>query len=135
MDVEWQKMGIGIIASDHDGAVLVTVCASRPYVTDPTIVEAIATWKMVDVCISSGFPKVILEGDSLKVVNALQSDGCCWSRYGTIINDAKVLLNSLQEWQICHTKRIGNVAAHLLTKHRLIVDEDAFGRLIFLFFF
>jgi hypothetical protein len=100
------------------------VCIEAPYVTNPTIAEAIAAWKMVDVCISSGFTKVILEGDSLEVVNSMQSNECCWSRYGTMINDAKVLLNSLQKWQICHTKRTANVAAHLLAKHGLTVDED-----------
>jgi hypothetical protein len=31
IDVECQKMGIGIIACDHDRAVLVAVCASRPH--------------------------------------------------------------------------------------------------------
>jgi hypothetical protein len=54
IDVKQQKMVIGII-----------VRASRPHVTDPTIAEAIAEWKIVDVCISLGFPKVLLEGDSL----------------------------------------------------------------------
>lgn len=66
----------------------------------------------------------MLEGDSLEVVKALQMDGCCWSRFGTMINDAKILLNGLQEWHVCHTKRMGNVAAHKLAKHRLTVDED-----------
>ena len=41
-----------------------------------------------------------------------------------MINDAKVLLNSLPEWQACHTKRTANVVAHLLAKHRLTVDEE-----------
>jgi hypothetical protein len=128
IDVKQQKMVIGIIARDHAGAVLVAVSASRPHVTDPTIAKAIAAWKMVDVCISLGFPKVLLEGDSLEVVNSLQSDGCCWSRYGTTINDTKVLLNSLQEWQICHIKRAANVVAHLLAKHGLTVEEDCISK-------
>jgi hypothetical protein len=41
-----------------------------------------------------------------------------------MINDAKILLNSLQEWRVCHVKRMGNKAAHKLAKHGLIVDED-----------
>jgi hypothetical protein len=41
-----------------------------------------------------------------------------------MINDAKILLNSLQEWRVCHIKRMGNKAAHILAKHGLTVDED-----------
>lgn len=103
IDIECQKMGIGIIARDHSGAVLAAVSASRPRVTDPTTAEAIAAWKMAEVCVTLGYSKVILEGDSLEVVNSMQVDGSCWSRYGTMINDAKVLLNSIQEWKFCHT--------------------------------
>lgn len=36
IDTGKQKMGIGIIARDHTGTVLVAVCSSRPHVTDPT---------------------------------------------------------------------------------------------------
>jgi hypothetical protein len=121
-----QKMRIGIIARDHMGSVLAVVCASRPHVTEPTTTEAIAAWKLADVCLSLGFAKVVLEGDSLEVVKALQTKGPCWSRFGLMINDVKILLNSLQEWRVCHIKQMGNKAAHILAKHGLTVDEDQF---------
>jgi hypothetical protein len=41
-----------------------------------------------------------------------------------MINDAKILLNSLQEWRVCHVKWTGNMAAHKLAKHGLTVEED-----------
>ena len=66
----------------------------------------------------------MLEGDSLKVVKALQTEGLYWSRFCLMINDAKILLNSLQEWRVCHVKRMGNKAVHKLTKHGLTVDKD-----------
>jgi ribonuclease HI len=119
-----QKMGIGIIARDHTGSVLAAVCASRPHVTEPTTAEAIAAWKLADICSSLGFARVVLEGDSLEVVKALQTEGPCWSRFGLLINDAKILLNSLQEWRVCHVKRMGNKAAHTLAQRGLTVDED-----------
>jgi hypothetical protein len=59
IDMERWRMGIGIIARDHSGTVLATVSASRPHVTDPTTAEAIAAWKMVEVCITLGYLKVI----------------------------------------------------------------------------
>jgi hypothetical protein len=75
---------------------------------------------------SLGLSKIVLEGDSLEVVKALQMEGPCWSRFRLMINDAKLLLNSLQEWRVCHVKRMGNMAAHKLAKHGLTVDEDHF---------
>jgi hypothetical protein len=92
--------------------------------SQPTTAEAIVAWKLADVCLSLGFAKVVLEGDSLEVVKALQMEGPCWSRFGLMINDAKILLNSLQEWRVYHVKRMGNKAAHILAKHGLTVDED-----------
>jgi hypothetical protein len=41
-----------------------------------------------------------------------------------MINDAKILLNSLQEWRACHVKHMGNKVAHTLAQHGLTVDED-----------
>jgi hypothetical protein len=66
----------------------------------------------------------VLEGDSLKVVKALQTESPCWCKFGLMINDAKILLNSLQEWRVCHVKRMGNKVAHILAKHGLTVDKD-----------
>jgi hypothetical protein len=117
-------MGICIIARDHIASILAAVCASRPHVTESTTAEAVAVWKLADVCSSLGLTKIMLEGDSLEVVKALQTEGPCWSRFGLMINDAKILLNSLQEWRVCHVKRAGNMAAHKLAKHGLTVEED-----------
>ncbi|XP_059436112.1 uncharacterized protein LOC132169039 [Corylus avellana] len=124
IDVGRQKMGVGIIARDHAGNVLAVFCASRPLVIDPTVAEDIVAWKATDVCMLMGFSKVILEGDSIEVVKALKGDDWCWNRYGSLINDAKSTLNSLQDWHVCHTKRLANSTAHLLAKHRLTVSED-----------
>jgi hypothetical protein len=66
----------------------------------------------------------VLEGDSLEVVKALQTEGPCWSRFGLIINDAKILLNSPKEWCVSHVKRMGDKVVHMLAKHGLIIDED-----------
>jgi hypothetical protein len=66
----------------------------------------------------------VLEGDSLELVKAMQTEGPCWSRFGLMINDAKILLNNLQEWRVCHVQWMGNKAVHILTKHRLTVDEN-----------
>ena len=65
-------MGIGFV--DHEGPVMVAMAGSIPHVSDPTMAEDIAAWKMVEVCSVMGFFKVILEGDSLEIVTALKME-------------------------------------------------------------
>ena len=68
--------------------------------------------------------KVILEGDSLEVVQALQKEGSCWSIYGQFINDAKTLLHGGHSWEDRHVKRLANTAAHKLARMALVMGED-----------
>jgi hypothetical protein len=57
-----------------------------------------------------------------------------WSIYGQIVEDAKGVLRSFLNWQVCHTKREGNSEAHGLAKEgvhpvmiRVWVDSVAEG--------
>jgi hypothetical protein len=85
-------MGIGVIIRDHNGAILAALVASKQYIIDPTTVEALVAWKMVELCVSMDCNSVILEGDSMEVVQALRNEEVSWGRYSTLINDAKILL-------------------------------------------
>lgn len=62
---------------------------------------------------------VILDGDAMEIVHALWNNDQSWSRYGNLIDDAKILLHSLQLWHVMHTKWEANMAAHLMAKAAL----------------
>lgn len=83
------QKGIGIIARHHNALILAAHVESRQYIIAPITVEALAAWKMVGLCVLMEFNNVILEGDSLEVVQALRKEECTWGGYGTLINDAK----------------------------------------------
>lgn len=100
---EGQKMGIGIIARDHNGDIYAAFAASRQYIIDPTTDEALATWKMAQLYVAMGLNDVMLEGDSLEVVQALCKEST-WGRYGALITDAKFLLQNAQRWSVCLVK-------------------------------
>jgi hypothetical protein len=70
-------MGMGFLAQNSIGHVLASYCATKPYIVDPGIAEAISTWKMIEVVVSFGFQNVIFEGDSLKIVQALNNERSC----------------------------------------------------------
>jgi len=62
------------------------------------------------------FPRIILEGDSLLMVNALNKTGLNWSMNGQILADIQEVLLCFQSWKICHTERRANSVAHQLAK-------------------
>ncbi len=62
-----------------------------PFLTNPTIVEALAAWEAVRFYLDNGLERVVLEGDALVVVNALSQFTACWSSYGHLIDDTKLL--------------------------------------------
>ncbi|XP_059438559.1 uncharacterized protein LOC132171289 [Corylus avellana] len=104
IDKEGQKMGIGIIARDHNGDIYAAFVVSRQYIIDPTTDEALAAWKMAQLYVPMGLNDVMLEGDSLEVVQALCEEESTWGRYGALITDAKFLLQNIQRWSVCHVK-------------------------------
>jgi hypothetical protein len=86
--------------------------------------EALAAWKMAEICVFMGLHEVQLEGDSLEVVQALCREECTWGRYGALINDAKLLLQQINRWAVSHVRRTANEAAHNLAKLALSSSEE-----------
>jgi hypothetical protein len=65
-----------------------------------------------------------LEGDAFKIVNTLGKKESCWTRYGQLIEDSRVILNSLQSWVVGHVGRKANKAAYRLEKLALCYSLD-----------
>lgn len=42
-----KKMGVGAIVRNYSRNMLASLCSSKPYITDPIVDEAYATWKAV----------------------------------------------------------------------------------------
>jgi ribonuclease HI len=83
---------------------------------------------MAELCVKLGFNDVLLEGDSLEAVQALCKEKCTWGRYGTLINDSKLLLQQVHVWKACHVKRSANEATHRLAKLALTMCEERLWR-------
>jgi hypothetical protein len=63
-----------------------------------------------------GWSHVILEGDFLGVVSALQKDEPCWNSVGQLIEDTRSSLQDFHSFFIKHVKRDTNQVAHRLAK-------------------
>jgi hypothetical protein len=57
-------MGVVIIIRDHNGEVCASSCSTKPYVVDPSVVEALGARQGVELCIELGLQSVLLEGDA-----------------------------------------------------------------------
>ncbi|XP_059462058.1 uncharacterized protein LOC132191056 [Corylus avellana] len=124
--IKERKMGVEVIARDYTGKVLATLSAPRPIVSDPTVAETIGAWMSVDLTSHLGFTRIYLEGDALEIVQALRMEGSCWSRYEHLINDAKILIQKFQFWEVDHVKREANEVAHILAKKALACGTTQF---------
>jgi ribonuclease HI len=82
-------------------------------------VEVTAALRAIKLSWELGFHRVVIEGDSLQVMQALNKDGRNWSRYGLLMEEARELLNCLQNWKVNHVRRNFNGAAHSLAKEAL----------------
>jgi hypothetical protein len=94
LDRNGRRMGVGLIVHDHKGRVVVALYAPRLYVHDHTTAEALAAWHLAEFCMQLGYKKIILEGDSLEIVQAFHKESSCNKRYGHLEDDVKVLLDS-----------------------------------------
>jgi ribonuclease HI len=76
-------------------------------------------------CRDLGFLDVILEGDSLSVIQAIRNPNMSWTAYGQIIGDAKMVLSTRRSWMVNHVRRTANFAANTLAKAALRFSSEA----------
>jgi len=115
-----KKMGVGAVLRDEHGAVVAATISVIPYIRDPSVVEAIALWKAVSFCWELGCPRVVFEGDSMQVVQAL-NNGQAWNRYAQLLVDVRTLSHGFTFHKIQLVSRDANKVAHDLAK--LVVTQ------------
>jgi hypothetical protein len=67
-------------------------------------------------CKEIGVNNVIVEGDASTIIKALQEEEPNGSRYGHFIEEARMIFNSLPNWQPNHVRRSLNGVVHCLAK-------------------
>lgn len=75
-------------------------------------------------CKSLGWNELILEGDSLQIVNYLKAGEVNDSYVGIMIRNTKFILNSFTPWIVRHTLRACNVVAHALSQDALRIRDS-----------
>jgi len=52
-----KKIGVGIIARDHEGKVMASMCTTKPYISDPEVTD----WKGVEFSRDMRFQNIMME--------------------------------------------------------------------------
>ncbi|KAF5468800.1 hypothetical protein F2P56_012920 [Juglans regia] len=117
------KIGIGVVVTDEEANILATMRKRQDLFPDPLTAEAYAALKVSIFGFELGLRKIILEGDSKKVVMAVQNQSLDDTYFGMLISDIRAKMHCYEESSINHIKREGNLVAHALGKNALNVDE------------
>jgi ribonuclease HI len=118
------NIGAGVVVRNEAGELLVGLAVTIPYVSDSLIVEVMATWRAVELGRKLSFQRIILEGDSLIIVGALNQSNPCLSGYEQMMEDIRVRLLSFPAFVVRHVCRQANTAAHSLAKHALALNSE-----------
>jgi hypothetical protein len=110
-------MGVGVVIRDAQGNVVAALAKT-------TLVSRIRKWlrrwglgrryhcareRVI-------YSQVVLEGDALNVIKAIQQIPPCWAPWGQLIEDTRTRLHGITQFQLQHIRREANHAAHSLAK-------------------
>jgi ribonuclease HI len=124
LDSKSKRLGCGIVVCDHRGFVIAAQGRQVYGQPEPVHAEAMGALMAAELCRDLGLLDVMLEGDSLQVVQALKCMSQNWSPYGQIVEDARSVLYTSRSWIVSHVKREANSAAHYLAKYALFNVQD-----------
>ncbi|XP_059429714.1 uncharacterized protein LOC132163437 isoform X3 [Corylus avellana] len=116
LDTKNNCMGLCVIVRDHKGLIHAALRKTLNCLHPSAIAEAVGAVRAAEFCCDLGLHYVVLEGDSLIVVQDILASAWNWCAHGQIVADIRVVLNSRRSWMVMHTKRDANQAAHGLAK-------------------
>ncbi|XP_042958071.1 uncharacterized protein LOC122293596 [Carya illinoinensis] len=119
------QVGVGVIVRDCKGHVMATMRHNKQMYPDPLLAESYGALQAAKLGVDLGLRQIILEGDSLQVINTLHEDRDGLSSALMFLYETKVLLKQFAKWEISHVRRNGNVLAHVLAKDSLSISDLA----------
>ena len=101
---------------DQAGLAIATLSQKLPATPSIEMTEALAARRAIFFAKEVGLTNVAFEGDAENVIHDLCSSKTLHSAYSLVIEDAKSMLLTFQDYSISHTRRSGNMVAHALVR-------------------
>ena len=105
-----------MIIRDRSGEVIAAMLERIPLPNSVSEVEAMSCRRVVKFAYEVGIHDIIVEGDSLTVIQALNYGSASEALYGNLIDDITVFASSLSIVEFKHVKRSCNRVADALAK-------------------
>ena len=86
-------------------------------------VEALATRRSLELALETGFGRVVLEGDSQILIQALKEDTHSLANFGHIVIDISYLASHFSMIDYSHVCRHCNVVARLLARRAVSTSQ------------
>ena len=114
--------GLGVVVRDSVGLVMAALSQRVRLPGSADVVEALAACRAICFAQELSLHNVVIEGDSLKVIQAIIDTSLVQTLYGHIIDEIRLLSSSF----ICnflHVNRKGNKLAHALARRTILSDD------------
>lgn len=120
VDAAWTEdfCGIGAIRRDHNGTTLAAMTKTVSHVHSALHGESLAALEGLRFAHCNGVEHLVLESDSLILINKLSSGDNDLSELGSFFSSIKTIYSSLSFISLSHVGRNGNVPAHLLAQKK-----------------
>ena len=114
---ETNESSLGVIVRDNQGRVRASFSKNVPILPSSNDVGSTVAVRAIRFARELGLSSIILEGDSEVVINVLKSTESSLASFSHLIDSVKTSLEAFKHTCFLHTRRLGNFAAHNLTKH------------------
>ena len=115
---------IGVVIRDSLGKVAMVLCRKLNASLGPLEAESKALEVGILFAQCRGCSAVVLEGDSLVLINALASSSPSPLAVASVIQGVLELWMGFSQIQFSHVKRQGNMPAHLVAKNAYSIVDD-----------
>ena len=99
------RAGLGVVVRDVEGMVIAALSQNIRLPSSVDSVEALAARRVIILAQEISLTQVVVEGDSLKVIAAINSPKQSRTQWGHIIEDIKKASLCLQACSFCHVSR------------------------------
>ena len=99
------RAGLGVVVRDVEGMVIAALSQNIQLPSSVDSVEALAARRAIILAQEISLTQVVVEGDSLKVIAAINNPKQSSTQWGHIIEDIKKASLCLQACSFCHVSR------------------------------
>ncbi|XP_042977409.1 uncharacterized protein LOC122308235 [Carya illinoinensis] len=118
-----KKVRVGAVLRDGKREMVMAVSKAENELHDPESMELIVMLRRLQFILQLGISKIILESDSLLMVEALNANQESLSLQGNLLKEVRSLLHCFEDQKVQHVCRSRNQVANTLAKHAWSISD------------